>query len=130
MERAEKLKNIQSKITNSQAKKVPVRQAKLAYVAGPPKPSAQVKRKQNRFGTGEDAEAPREKIKQVKMEMLNRHREEASHTVPFMKIPRRERCSVEPTKPRPRQEAPVKRTGSHVIETQQFRILISYLKIL
>ncbi len=101
-EREEKLKNIQSKITESQAKKDPARQAKLAYIAGPPKPSAQIRRKHIRHGTGEEVDRVVERQKQIKSQIENRHREQAAHTIPFNKIPKRERTAHETVQPRPR----------------------------
>ena len=114
-ERVEKLKSIQSKISISQAKKDPVRQAKLAYVAGPPKPSAQIRRKQIRYGTGEEATRPGDKQKPVRKELDNKHKNEAEHTIPFIKIPRRERCSTEPPKRVHRPDILSKKPGREII---------------
>ena len=114
-ERVEKLKNIQSKISISQAKKDPVRQAKLAYVAGPPKPSAQIRRKQIRYGTGEEATGPGERQKPVRKELDNKHKNEAEHTIPFIKIPKRERCSTEPPKRVARPDILSKKPGRIII---------------
>ncbi len=114
-ERAERLQKIQSKITESQAKKDPARQAKLAYIAGPPKPSAQIRRKQMRYGTGDDKVRIVERQKPIKSQIENRHRDEADHTIPFSKIPKRDRCAHEPAQPRQdrptRPEFAVKKTG-------------------
>eukprot|EP00795_Rhopilema_esculentum_P008029 gene8030-13940_t len=96
-ERVEKLKSIQEKISQSQAQKEPARQAKLAYVAGPPKPSVQIRRKQLAHGTGGAVSEKNDKAANLKRELEDRRKLEAEHTIPFAKIPRRDRCSKEST---------------------------------
>eukprot|EP00794_Sanderia_malayensis_P012333 gene12333-13606_t len=93
-ERAEKLKMIQSKISESYAKKDPARTAKLAYVASPPKPSIQMRRKQLRHGTGEEAERIGERQRKLREQLESRHREEATHTIPFNRTPKRDRATA------------------------------------
>ena len=58
-EREVRLRRLSSKITASQAAKVPERSVKLAYVATAPKPSMQMLRKQKKYGTNKDNIAER-----------------------------------------------------------------------
>ena len=55
IEREERLQRLSTKITNSQAAKAPERSVKLAYIEGATKGSAQIIRKQKKYGTGIDS---------------------------------------------------------------------------
>lgn len=107
VERSEKLKNIQLKISESQSKKEPAKQAKLAYVAAP---SLQIRRKQMRHGTGEYANGNENKTKKVKEKVDEMHKNEATHTVAFVKVPKRERLASDARRSNQRSEISGKKT--------------------
>uniref|UniRef100_T2MCW9 Transcription elongation factor B polypeptide 3 n=1 Tax=Hydra vulgaris TaxID=6087 RepID=T2MCW9_HYDVU len=92
IEREERLQKLSTKITISQAAKAPERSVKLAYLAGTPKGSAQVMRKQKKFGTGLDS------IGQSKLDLKERiekqREKEADVAVPFVKVRRKEKCTI------------------------------------
>lgn len=107
-ERNEKLKSIQLKISESQSKKEPMRQAKLAYVAAP---SLQIQRKQMRNRTGKFSSEFESKPKKLKELLDEKHKNEATHTVAFVKVPKQERSSTFTRQSVPRSDLVGKRSG-------------------
>ncbi|XP_057309439.1 elongin-A-like isoform X2 [Hydractinia symbiolongicarpus] len=91
VDREQRLKKLSTKITAAQAAKLPERSVKLAYVAGAPKPSMQVMRKQKRYGTDNIAEKKKELRERMEKEQRN-----SAVVVPFTHVPRRDRCSAHP----------------------------------
>lgn len=91
VERNEKLKNIQTKISASQSRREPTRQAKLAYIA---EPSCPMRRKQAKHCMGGQASKSEVRARNLKAELDRKHKSEAEDTILSVKVPRRDHSSV------------------------------------
>ena len=66
-----------------------MRQAKLAYIA---ETSSKVQRRPLKHGADKCANKNENRAKKLKVELDERHKSEAEHTIVSVKVPKRERC--------------------------------------